>query len=59
MLFFTGFSRFSSELANTQKQAIGDKIRELKEMLSIVDEAEKLLTSKSNLDDFGKLLHYT
>ena len=59
MLFFSGFSRLSSEIAQKQENATHDKIKDLKEMLQLVDEAEKVLTSKSNLTEFGRLLDYT
>lgn len=60
LMFFTGFTRFSSDV---QKQnAIGkvDKVIQLKEMLSLVDDAERLLTDRdSDLDEFGRLLDHT
>lgn len=59
MLFFTGFSRVSSEIAKNQEMATKDKIRELKEMLQLVDEAQKLLTTKCDINEFGRLLDYT
>lgn len=59
MLFFTGFSRFSSDIAHAQQNATKDKTKELVEMLRLVDEAEGILTSKGRLDEFGKLLDYT
>lgn len=60
MLFFTGFTRFSSEIAKEQTKAAKTKEHELLEMLTLVDEAEKILISqKSDLDDFGRLLHET
>lgn len=60
MLFFTGFSRFSSEIAIEQKRATKDKISELIEMSRLVDEAELVLTNKkANLAEFGHLLDYT
>lgn len=59
LLFFTGFSRFSSDIAEAQQKATKDKNKELLEMLQLVDEAEKILTSKTNLNEFGKLLDYT
>ena len=56
MLFFTGFTRFSSEIQQSSK-SMEDKIAQLKDMLAIVDEAEIVLEDKhSNLDDFGRLL---
>lgn len=59
MLFFTGFSRFSSDISKVQEGSTKDKTKELLEMLSLVDEAERILTSKSKLSEFGKLLDYT
>ena len=60
MLFFTGFSRISSEIAIEQKKATSNKIKELKEMLELVDEAEKILINKRiSLNEFGKLLDYS
>lgn len=60
IMFFTGFTRFSSDVQ--KENAIGklDKIMQLKEMLSLVDEAERVLTDKNvNLDEFGRLLDHT
>ena len=59
MLFFTGFSRFSSDIAHAQQKATKDKTNELLEMLKLVDEAENILTSKRSLNEFGKILDYT
>ncbi len=59
MLFFTGFSRFSGQIASKQKEAVKDKIKDLLEINNLVNEAEKILTSKGDLNDFGKLLDYT
>lgn len=60
LLFFTGFTRFSSEIQKSTTAAIRDKTSELKEMLSLVDEAQKVLTEKgADLDDFGRLLDTT
>lgn len=60
LMFFTGFTRFSSD---TQKaNAIGsqDKVSYLKEMLTLVDKAENVLTDESiDLDMFGKMLDET
>jgi D-glycero-alpha-D-manno-heptose-7-phosphate kinase len=57
MLFFTGISRFSSEIAEAQIRAIPDKGRELRAMSGMVDEALALLTGQGDLGAFGKLLH--
>lgn len=59
MLFFTGISRISSEIANSQEKASRNKNKELLEMLHLVDDAEKILTSRCNLNEFGRLLDYT
>lgn len=59
MLFFTGFSRFSSDIQKSTKQALSSKTQQLLEMKGLVDDAEKILTSKSDLNEFGKLLDYT
>ncbi len=59
MLYFTGFSRFSSDIQKTTQKALVDKEKQLLEMLELVDEAEKILTSKTELAEFGRLLDYT
>lgn len=61
LMFFTGFTRFSSEIqkANEASGPIDKKIM-LKEMFNLVDEAEKVLVDKKrDLDDFGRLLDIT
>ena len=60
LLFYTGVQRFSSEIqADTFGKKI-DKMQQLKDMLSLVDEAEKALTDKNiSLNEFGKLLDTT
>lgn len=59
MLFFTGFSRFSSDIQKEARLSIKKKESQLLEMLKLVDEAEKVLTTKSDLTEFGRLLDYT
>lgn len=60
MLFFTGFSRFSSDIQKGTEKSMKDKTQQLLEMYKLVDEAEKILTDKNtSLDEFGKLLDYT
>lgn len=60
MMFFTGFTRFSSEVQKANALGKDKKIAQLKEMLALVDEAEKVLTDKEqDLDDFGRLLDHT
>lgn len=57
MLFFTGFSRFASEIAKEQIKNIPNRKRELKEMHQLVNEALVVLQGKSEITDFGRLLH--
>ena len=60
MLFFTGFTRFSSDLQRVNAVGYAKKVAQLNEMLALVDEAEKVLTDKhSDMDDFGRLLDNT
>lgn len=60
MLFFTGFSRFSSDIQKGTEKSMKDKTQQLLEMYRLVDDAEKILTDKNtSLDEFGKLLDYT
>lgn len=63
LMFFTGFTRFSSDVQKANASGVKDeaaKIKQLQEMYSLVDEAEKILTDKaSDLDEFGRLLGHT
>ena len=60
MMFFTGFTRFSSEVQIANAATKTDKTVQLREMLSLVDEAEHVLTDKSvQLSEFGRLLDHT
>ncbi len=61
LMFFTGFTRFSSDLQKANNMTCTkDKRARLKQMYSLVDEAEQILVNKSNnLDDFGRLLDTT
>lgn len=60
MMFFTGFTRFSSEIQKANKLDDESKTKQLKQMLTLVDEAESILTDQSkDLDDFGRLLDVT
>ncbi len=59
MLVFTGITRRASEVAAAQIDATGtgdlsDRLRTMQEM---VDEGTRILSSGSDLDDFGRLLH--
>lgn len=61
MMFFTGFTRFSSEVQKANASShVANKEAMLKEMYSLVDKAEYILEDKNtDLDEFGKLLDYT
>jgi D-glycero-alpha-D-manno-heptose-7-phosphate kinase len=57
-LYFTGFSRIASEIAQEQLRVTPQKTKELETMFQMVDEAENILTTPHrSLDEFGRLLH--
>ena len=60
MMFFTGFTRFSSDVQIENVSGKEERTARLKEMLTLVDEAERVLTDRHRkLDEFGRLLDYT
>lgn len=61
LMFFTGFTRFSSEIQKTNNvSGTEDKRAKLKKIYELVDEAEAILINKErDLDDFGRLLDTT
>lgn len=61
MMFFTGFTRFSSEVQKANAvSSPRDKNVYLKQMYDLVDEAEMVLVDNTrDLDDFGRLLDRT
>ena len=60
MMFFTGFTRFSSDVQRLNILNKKDKIIQLREIQTLVDEAEKILIDKTlDMDDFGRLLDHT
>lgn len=60
MMFFTGFTCFSSDVQKANTIGKGDKTKQLKEMLLLVDEAEKVLTDRqTDLNEFGRMLDHT
>lgn len=60
LMFFTGFTRFSSEIQKANQVTAAQKTAQLKEMLSLVDEAERVLVDSSiDLNEFGRLLDHT
>ena len=58
MLFFTGFSRTSSEITGEHIKQIPKKHEELQEIYEMVGKAVKILNG-SDITDFGRLLHET
>ena len=57
-LYFTGFARTASEVAQEQVKVTHQRKTELEAMLQCVQEAETIVRSTSrSLDDFGRLLH--
>ena len=60
LMFFTGFTRFSSDMQKANKAGYEEKIKQLQQMYELVDEAQKVLEDiHSNIDDFGVLLDTT
>jgi len=57
MLFFTGFSRFSSEVAKAQVANIPNKAESLHQMRAMVDEGVSILCGGQDIRSFGELLH--
>jgi D-glycero-alpha-D-manno-heptose-7-phosphate kinase len=57
-LYFTGFARTASEIAQEQVRVTPQRKQELEAMLQLVDEGEAILTQpRRPLEDFGRLLH--
>lgn len=60
LFYFTGFSRFSSDIAEDQIKKTPQKLKELNAMKEMVEEAIKIIAGrKEDLNDFGKLMHET
>ena len=60
MMFFTGFTRFSSDMQKTNAMGYAEKTKQLEQMYGLVSEAEQILEDKhSDLNDFGRLLDKT
>lgn len=60
LMFFTGFTRFSSEMQKVNVLGYAEKIQQLQQMYDLVGDAEKVLEDNySDLDDFGRLLDKT
>ncbi len=58
MMFFTGFTRFSSEVQRVNNEtSMEEKKAKLDKMYKMVDQAEEILVNKEkDLDNFGRLL---
>lgn len=59
MLFFTGFTRLSGEIAEDQLKNIPTRLEQLHQMRGLVDDAERILTGGGPLRAFGQLLNKT
>lgn len=60
LLYFTGFTRFSSEIQIANNLTNKEKHRQLRAMKLLVDDAENVLVDPSkDLDDFGRMLDTT
>lgn len=61
LMFFTGFTRFSSDVQKANSNSdVKKKKGMLQQIYKLVDEAERVLVDKeSDLDDFGRLLDKT
>lgn len=60
VMYFTGFTRFSSEVQKVNERSADDKVKQHLQMLALVDEAERILTDDTtDLDEFGYLLDHT
>lgn len=58
MLFFSGISRYSSEIAQTKVDNIANRARELKAMYEMVDQAIDILRNPATpITEFGRLLN--
>lgn len=57
LMFFTGFTRFSSEVQKVNELDMKERSEQLKEIVKLVRYAEGILTDESkDLDEFGALL---
>ena len=60
LMFFTGFTRFSSDVQKANLAGYSEKVKQLQQMYDLVNEAEKVLEDRNrDLDDFGRLLDET
>ena len=60
LMFFTGFTRFSADVQKANQITASGKRERLKQICTLVNEAENILTDKkSDLKEFGRLLDLT
>ena len=59
MLFFTGIVRTASEIAEEQIKGTKNKLNELHEMSEMVQTGEEILSSNTDINEFGMLLDHT
>lgn len=60
LMFFTGFTRFSSDMQKANAVGYAEKKRQLLQMKALVDDAQQVLEDKhADLDDFGRMLDVT
>jgi D-glycero-alpha-D-manno-heptose-7-phosphate kinase len=58
MLFYSGISRFSSDISKSQVSNIKNCAPQMQDLFDMVDEASSILKNfNTSLDEFGKLLH--
>ncbi|OGW84699.1 MAG: kinase [Omnitrophica bacterium RIFCSPLOWO2_01_FULL_45_10] len=57
MLFFTGFSRYASDIAAEQVRVTPRRTKEMKEMLQMVSKAIEVINGRAYLSELGKLMH--
>ncbi|MGH9910374.1 MAG: GHMP kinase, partial [Nitrososphaerales archaeon] len=57
MLFFTGIKRRASDIIKNQIKKVEQNEDSLKAMRLLVDEGYNILTSSTDLEEFGRLLH--
>ena len=57
MLFFTGIERTASDVAGSYVPGIQQRERQIRSIVSMVDEGIAILNSKQDITHFGKLLH--
>lgn len=60
LMFFTGFTRLSSDIQKSNNITAKEKQYQLKQIFELVDVAQDILTNENkSLDDFGYLLDHT